>query len=137
MDGHSPVRIIGMPGNRRSWSTANPDAEVIYLEDSEFFYMKVRRVDYNGSLQFLWAVPFLKHLNDVRRRREVCRMAVLKLWREDFISMEYDDWAPEDAPGDLLGLRRLFGMSVFPGPVKDCSWDSSTWDQGLPWSPMV
>ncbi|XP_043276898.1 uncharacterized protein [Venturia canescens] len=119
--------------NKRIWTMANPDANIAYCEDADFIYMRITRDDYAGPVENVWAVPFMKRLHEVWRRRAICRLSVLKLWREDAISKDFDAWSLEHMPGDLLGLRRLFSMSPFPGLVEDVSWDHLWAQLGPQW----
>lgn len=87
------------------------------------FFQKVRRSAYHGPIGHLWLAPFVVAVRVVRARRFEAAMSLAHLWREDPFSRELNEWNPEDVPGDILGLRCLYEMLPFPGPVNNGSWD--------------
>ncbi|BAF45645.1 a3.1 [Ichnoviriform fugitivi] len=70
---------------------------------------------------------FVSAAQKVREKRQWLRFLGVRLWREDGISATFDELCPDKVPGDILGLRRLFNMEEFPGPVEDEEWDT-LWD---------
>ncbi|AHY22024.1 hypothetical protein 34 [Diadegma semiclausum ichnovirus] len=67
---------------------------------------------------------FILAAEKVRDERRWVRLLRDRLWREDLITRKFDELCGDDVPGDILGLRSLFDMSKFPGPVEDEEWDS-------------
>ncbi|ULM71597.1 hypothetical protein [Diadegma fenestrale ichnovirus] len=74
-----------------------------------------------------WLDIFILAAQRVREERLEMRIARDRLWREDRISREFDELCPDEVPGDLLGLRRLFDMEQFPGLVEHEAW-TAIWE---------